>query len=729
MKTEDKQFWKKICKDKPLYYSNERIVTFRHGKLFVYSNEQLEKTIKLFGVPFYKKNRLLNRLLRLEPKSYKLLSNDELILSVKKQIFLVNIVSGNVQVVQECKMSEPLNFCCGIEKWKVLWGEYGYNASRESISVYGLTDNNEVEKVYEFAPKRIRHIHNIIKKSDNSGYYILTGDFDKEPCIFETDIFFHDVSVFLGENQNYRSVVAFDTPSGILFATDTTFQRNTLYLISKNKEVSKICELPGTVLYGERINDGFLLSTTVEFDENIKGFKTYFTKKRGLGNPSNKADLLFIDKDFKVHKLSSLKKDCLSMKLFQYGSFKLPQFGSCDDVVVFPNALKKYDGKMMKIDYKSIIDSYLVIGSNPSGLFVARQLFNSGKRVVCIGRTDDVGRYSKKNHGYYCCNDYKSFREALDIVFKTCSYPKTIICSDNYLNMIFENEPSLFDRFDLISPSKAVLNSFIDKDNLYKMCEENNIQTPDRYLVNDYNELLTYPLPIVVKPRVKKLNSNIDKIKILYSKKDIEAFVSDSNSKKLVVDDFIFQKYVFGNNYYEYGYGGYFENGKPVCDVYFYEMRQRPQGICCYTREIDDNNIKDSINKTASIFINKYNYSGFIQFDFKKDTKSGVLYLLDINPRPWGSISIMKGKIPDGTSLFCDGFAPDKSSLLSWSFPAKNALAFRNKKNVSKSFCEILEKERKTKHVIDLKDKSDNRPYRYLLFLFFIKMFNKIKGR
>ena len=111
MEKEDKKFWKEIHKQKPIYYSNERIITFKNGKLFLYSNGKLERTIKLFGVPFYKKNRLSNRLFRVEPKSFKLLSEKELIVSVNKQIILVNLASGKLLVLQKCRMSEPLNFC------------------------------------------------------------------------------------------------------------------------------------------------------------------------------------------------------------------------------------------------------------------------------------------------------------------------------------------------------------------------------------------------------------------------------------------------------------------------------------------------------------------------------------------------------------------------------------------------------------------------------------------
>lgn len=338
----------KIKGYKPLCFVNEKLYLYKKGKIYVLTNNHLEKKAEVYKKSFKEITRWSSRLFRCEPK-YAIPLNENAILLVGhhkiKSIDLEKKIVTNV-VDSRDGFSDPLNICIATERWLAVWGDYGSNKEHKKINLYGLTPTGNVEVIYSFEGGQVRHVHNIIPKL-NGGYYILTGDQESDAGIYEADSLFNKVIKVKTGKQQYRAVVGFDTSQGLLYATDAVNEKNYVYLLSQKKEIKVICELNGSCIYGTQIQNNYYFSTTVEPDENNKGLTSWLSAKRGKGILSNEVYLIEVKENMEFKNIIKLKKDKFPMKLMQYGSIQFPR-GNSKELWGYPIAVKKNDGVALR---------------------------------------------------------------------------------------------------------------------------------------------------------------------------------------------------------------------------------------------------------------------------------------------------------------------------------------------------------------------------------------------
>ena len=359
----------------------------------------------------------------------------------------------------------------------------------------------------------------------------------------------------------------------------------------------------------------------------------------------------------------------------------------------------------------------VVLGLGPAGLFVARQLYKINKRVIGIGKSDDIGRYSKCLEKLYIADDAKDLFTAVQkIIISNTITPQGLICSDAYLTYIIEKYPQIFKMLDFIYPNEQILELMYDKQALSDMLKNINVRTPQIF-----SELHNIVYPVVVKPIIKRRKSPIPKISFIDNEAQLDSLLIVATEGGLKKEDLIIQQRITGDNSTEFGYGGYFEKGTIVNDTAFIQGRQYPQGVSCTAIEIDDPNRLRYFRELTNPIISELNYSGFIQFDIKMDSVTKDYYIIDINPRPWGSISIMrpKGRNKNG-NIFIRGEKQGRNAL--WHFPLKEIVSFRNKNNIPYSKCRLLASSN-TVTLIDLWDRSDIKPFLMQPIVMFRKLF------
>jgi len=156
-----------------------------------------------------------------------------------------------------------------------------------------------------------------------------------------------------------------------------------------------------------------------------------------------------------------------------------------------------------------------------------------------------------------------------------------------------------------------------DKYSLFKLSVEEGILMPQHYLsVKDAE------IPFVVKPTNR---SGARGVKYVRSKKDIEKINGTT--------DQIIQQYVEGVGV---GYSFYCKNGEIITATGHRRLAEYPVtgGPSTYRENYYD----ERFRKIANKIIQKRNYTGFVMLEFKL-TKDNELYLLEANPRIWGSIN------------------------------------------------------------------------------------------
>lgn len=338
----------KTVKGRVLSVTNEYILIYKNGDLILCQNNLEVKILQRIKIgKWYEKIIFLNRIFRTEPRCAIQVDEHEYLISYNGKIINYNIKKNSIKIEHEYikGMKNPLSFCeqkNDIRMSEILYGEYGWNIEKAPVSIYKRTNDNW-EKVFEFEAGKITHIHNIVFDSKKKCFYILTGDSDIESGIWIANSDFSIVKPLLIGKQKYRSCILFPIEDGFIFATDTPLETNYIYkaIIKDNKvsEIRELSSLPGSCIYGTKINENYYFATTVEPDPTVNSLRYKFTYKLGKGIKDRNSYIIRMSKNEKVEYIYKSKKDILPMWLFQFGNFIFPD-NKTKDIVIISQSLK-----------------------------------------------------------------------------------------------------------------------------------------------------------------------------------------------------------------------------------------------------------------------------------------------------------------------------------------------------------------------------------------------------
>lgn len=281
--------------------------------------------------------RLVNRLLRMEPRCAGMLDENRFVVNVLGKVWLLDC---NERKVSELLQMRPgyslLSFC--EKEGRLYWGDYGANPNYEEINIYRLDKELKLTVAYSFPARSVRHIHNII--NDGEGFVVLAGDNEPHAGIYRANKDWTEVKPWKIGEQRFRAVAGFPYKGGLLYATDSVETENHLRLIEADGTEKVLTDINGSCIYGGEIKDCFLFSTTVESHEG-GGFRKLFSNQLGGGIKSKDVHILAVNKkDLSVQFIKQYKKDFWPMKLFQYGRvpFAGGQTEATDGVWCYPIA-------------------------------------------------------------------------------------------------------------------------------------------------------------------------------------------------------------------------------------------------------------------------------------------------------------------------------------------------------------------------------------------------------
>ncbi|MDP1812044.1 MAG: hypothetical protein Q8K66_11650 [Sediminibacterium sp.] len=228
--------------------------------------------------------------------------------------------------------SRPLTFSKihGIDGFKdgIYFGGYKGNPNRNPISIYRRIQTDQWEEVYQFPCNTIEHIHNIIADPYKNIVYIFTGDFNNSAGIWIAEKGFKSVLPILVGEQKFRACVGFPTPNGLVYATDSPFENNSIRLLKNSEKEWKsdqIMDINGPSIYGCQWGNDFVFSTSVEDDgRNRSILDKFFGNKRGAGIKENYSLIYRGNLEDGFKELYKAKKDWLPFYLFQLGVLIFP---------------------------------------------------------------------------------------------------------------------------------------------------------------------------------------------------------------------------------------------------------------------------------------------------------------------------------------------------------------------------------------------------------------------
>ncbi|MDB3927287.1 hypothetical protein N9343_00935 [Flavobacteriaceae bacterium] len=334
---------------------NKLVLSDLHG-LYIY-DLNVESLKKIYNFKHTFKSiisclgRPLRRLLR-EDVSLAIFDDNESILFVKnKKITSLNILTSTINYeIKLPRGSRPLNLL-KIKSNKnfndgIYFGEYFSNPKKNKVNIFKIEKGN-LKSVFTFNENIINHIHNLVLDQYNNCIWILTGDFGSGAAIYQATDNFKTVKKIFGGLQKFRSCVAFPNKDGLLYATDSQFETNSIRILYKehNNWLEKsINIINGPCIFGTTINNTYYFSTSVEAINSGNLLNKLLRNTRGPGIIRNQSEIVSIDSKGNIKTIYKNKKDKLPYILFQFGNILFPNGTNNTSKLVFtPIALKSND--------------------------------------------------------------------------------------------------------------------------------------------------------------------------------------------------------------------------------------------------------------------------------------------------------------------------------------------------------------------------------------------------
>jgi hypothetical protein len=307
-------------KGRIVYCNESYLVLAKNNKLVKSDNYGITWTVK-YKIPLniikkiFSKFSLVKRLLR-EGIHHYLKNNERELVFYGKQIFVLN--NEQLEFSSKIQGSRPLIVCATENGF--YYGEYKSNPEKSEIQVWYLSnDATNWKSIYTF--KGVRHIHGIFEDPFSNQLWITTGDNNDEAAIWNADYKFSYINKILSGSQQSRAVQLLFDKEFVYFGSDAPDEINYLYKMKKNgTDIKRLQEVASSVFFGCKIKDKLYFSTAVEPSEINK---TRYSQ-------------LWCSSDGDNWKLIyETKKDCLSMKYFQYGQITFPSFQNNESFIYF----------------------------------------------------------------------------------------------------------------------------------------------------------------------------------------------------------------------------------------------------------------------------------------------------------------------------------------------------------------------------------------------------------
>jgi hypothetical protein len=349
------------------FINKSELIVSKLNKLYIF-NLQSERLIEVFRfeTSFFtflsSFSSVLRRLFRKDIRLALNLDDDSLLLVKDKNIYCFdkksNIIKSRVALPRG---SRPLNFTKidSLEGFAdgIYFGEYFTNPCKLAVKIFKYSIDNGLQEVYEFPEGTMNHIHNLVVDKYRNCLWLLAGDTDEAASIYQIkDNFKSIVRVVYGQ-QVFRSCVLFPIQEGLLYATDSQYEKNSIRLlkeIGRNTWVSEhVFNLNGPCIFGARISGTYFFSTSVEGLNNGNFLQQFIRNKRGPGIVKNQSDIIAGNLKMGFKTVYSNGKDIFPFVLFQFGNIIFPTGDNESDKLIFTNvALKKNDCSTILLNYE-----------------------------------------------------------------------------------------------------------------------------------------------------------------------------------------------------------------------------------------------------------------------------------------------------------------------------------------------------------------------------------------
>ena len=351
---------------RPLFSDGDSMIVARRNKIFSVHGGAEEHILTLpvgFLANIFLWSRLISRVFRLGV--YRATSfGDTYFFCINRKLYSFNKKTNHLkEEFGFAKGHGPLSFCDGkgLHQFDdtLYFGEYFSDDKLDRIRILKRSLLGEWVTCFTFEEGTINHIHSLIPDKVNNCIWILTGDFGTAAAIYRAADNFRQVELIIQGRQKYRACVAFPYEGGLIYATDTQFEKNSIRRLYKGPAgwlSEKLYEVNGPVVYGCELRDYYMFSTTVEPGDSKSSFlATLLDREKGPGIILNQVEIVALKKS--NHALLEVLvdiKDLWPSRLCQFGSaIFVGNSIENNNVHAYFTATQIYEGRSKLIDLDS----------------------------------------------------------------------------------------------------------------------------------------------------------------------------------------------------------------------------------------------------------------------------------------------------------------------------------------------------------------------------------------
>ena len=328
---------KEICH----YASKNTFISSKHNRIYISkSNLELQVSLPRQGwKDYFGFSRYLRRLLRLDKCNVALLDDGFIAIRMSKvyRYYFATKELKHVLTINNCRnvLHQSIAVVNGNE---IFFGEYGNNSDQKvAVTVYrSLNGGESWDKIYQFPPGKIKHIHGCYYDPYEEKIWTLTGDFKGQCYMLCSDKDFADVEWIGDGDQVFRACNLFFEKDSIHWVMDSQLQDSYhIEMDRKTREIHKRTVFAGPVWYIKKLVDGYYLAATAQ--------------EKGAGVKDEYAHL-YASKDLiEWQEIYRFEHDGLPKRYFKNGIVSFAD-GDQDSTsfYIFTEAIKNLDGKIAK---------------------------------------------------------------------------------------------------------------------------------------------------------------------------------------------------------------------------------------------------------------------------------------------------------------------------------------------------------------------------------------------
>jgi predicted ATP-grasp superfamily ATP-dependent carboligase len=285
----------------------------------------------------------------------------------------------------------------------------------------------------------------------------------------------------------------------------------------------------------------------------------------------------------------------------------------------------------------------LVIGGDYQGLGIARSLGRHGIPVAVLDDEVSIAprsRYVKQSLRVRSLRSTEATIDALHEASQQFGLDGWVLfpTREETVAAVAQNRDELARTFRVPTPSWETVRVAWDKRQTYQVAERLGIPVPRCWFPRSEADLseVRFDGPVIIKPAIKEHFFYETGAKAWQADNPAELLAKYRLATTIIpADEVIVQELLAGGGERQLSYCAFVKDGEPVGTMTAVRRRQHPSDFGRASTFVETVDLPE-LEEPSLRFLREMSYYGLVELEYKRDERSGLVKLLDVNARTWG---------------------------------------------------------------------------------------------